>query len=140
MELPGVEWLGTEVPLREVTGFPLQQSEIVVWEAWLGGVVRTYALCVDPTREGDGTEARVRVIAKRDFGRTKRYDKTPDTQLLLIDCWGVCQDFRYTLRQQLSATRIQRAWRQVIADPSYEVCRGRLHREMAELALFLIEG
>ena len=131
--LQGVKRLWMEVPLTEVTGFPLQQMEIVVWETWHGGVVRTYALCVDPAREGDGTEARVRVIAKRGFGRTLRYDRTPEKGLLVLDCWGLSQDFRYTLRQQLGATRIQRAWRRAIADPSYVACRDRLCREISEL-------
>lgn len=126
-----------EVSLREVTSFPLQQSEIVVWETWLGGVVQTHALCVDPVREGDGTEAIVTVIAKRHFGRTKRYDKMPDKGLLNLDAWGLCQVFRYTLRQQFGATRIQRAWRRAIADPSYVACQDRLCRDFSNLESFV---
>jgi hypothetical protein len=42
-------------------------------------------------------------------------------------------DYVALVRRHLAARRIQRRWREAIANPSYQLCRGRILREFGEL-------
>lgn len=120
------------VALRKVSMFPLEPIEIIVWTSFQGGLVTTRALCINIRRQPDD-EATTEVVAKRDYGRTMCYSKPPAKGFLVLDCWGLSQDFQYTLRQWSSAIRIQNVWRRAISDPSYRKCQQRLCRELSSL-------
>ena len=66
----------------------------------------------------------IMIVERKIFWRYSKFQ----AKLVIVYYWN-----KYRGPKIKAATRIQRAWRRCVSDPSYKICRARLMREFEEL-------